>query len=228
MSVDNKPLLQAIQIKKSYKITKDYSLKVLNGIDLDIQEGEIVSIIGKSGAGKSTLLHILGTLDRPDSGDVYFDSKKVFSYNQLRLAELRNKEIGFIFQFHYLLPEFTVLENVLIPSMISGKRDIEKAKSLLNEVGIMHRANHKPSEISGGEAQRAAIARALINSPKLILADEPTGNLDTENANAIIDLIFNLRKKFNYTFVIVTHNEEFSKNCDRIIKMRDGIISDII
>ena len=128
MSVDNKPLLQAIQIKKSYKITKDYSLKVLNGIDLDIQEGEIVSIIGKSGAGKSTLLHILGTLDRPDSGDVYFDSKKVFSYNQLRLAELRNKEIGFIFQFHYLLPEFTVLENVLIPSMISGKRNIEKAK----------------------------------------------------------------------------------------------------
>ena len=228
MSVDNKPLLQAIQIKKSYKITKDYSLKVLNGIDLDIQEGEIVSIIGKSGAGKSTLLHILGTLDRPDSGDVYFDSKKVFSYNQLRLAELRNKEIGFIFQFHYLLPEFTVLENVLIPSMISGKRDIEKARSLLNEVGIMHRANHKPSEISGGEAQRAAIARALINSPKLILADEPTGNLDTENANAIIDLIFSLRKKFNYTFVIVTHNEEFSKNCDRIIKMRDGIISDII
>jgi len=228
MSVDNKPLLQAIQIKKSYKITKDYSLKVLNGIDLDIQEGEIVSIIGKSGAGKSTLLHILGTLDRPDSGDVYFDSKKVFSYNQLWLAELRNKEIGFIFQFHYLLPEFTVLENVLIPSMISGKRNIEKAKSLLKEVGIMHRANHKPSEISGGEAQRAAIARALINSPKLILADEPTGNLDTENANAIIDLIFSLRKKFNYTFVIVTHNEEFSKNCDRIIKMKDGIISDII
>jgi len=126
------------------------------------------------------------------------------------------------------LPEFTVLENVLIPSMISGKRDIEKAKSLLKEVGIMHRANHKPSEISGGEAQRAAIARALINSPKLILADEPTGNLDTENANAIIDLIFSLRKKFNYTFVIVTHNEEFSKNCDRIIKMRDGIISDLI
>jgi ABC-type antimicrobial peptide transport system, ATPase component len=174
------------------------------------------------------LLHILGTLDTPDSGELFFDSQKVFSYSQQHLADFRNKEIGFIFQFHHLLPEFTVLENVLIPSMISGSRDTDKARSLLEEVGLLHRADHKPSEISGGEAQRAAIARALINSPKIILADEPTGNLDTENANSIIELIFGLRKKFNQTFVIVTHNEEFAKNCDRIIKMKDGLISDII
>lgn len=228
MSTDNQILLEATQIKKSYKITKEYSLQVLKGIDLSIRKGEIAAIVGKSGAGKSTLLHILGTLDSPDSGDVYFDSRKIFSYSQQHLADFRNKEIGFIFQFHHLLPEFTVLENVLIPSMISGKRDTARAKSLLNEVGLLHRADHKPSEISGGEAQRAAIARALINSPKIILADEPTGNLDTENANSIIELIFNLREKFGQTFVIVTHNEEFAKNCDRIIKMNDGLISGII
>jgi lipoprotein-releasing system ATP-binding protein len=228
MAEDNKVLLEATQIKKSYKITKEYSLQVLKGIDLQIKSGEIAAIVGKSGAGKSTLLHILGTLDTPDSGELFFDSQKVFSYSQQHLADFRNKEIGFIFQFHHLLPEFTVLENVLIPSMISGSRDTDKARSLLEEVGLLHRADHKPSEISGGEAQRAAIARALINSPKIILADEPTGNLDTENANSIIELIFGLRKKFNQTFVIVTHNEEFAKNCDRIIKMKDGLISDII
>ena len=228
MPTENQILLEAKQIKKSYKITKEYSLQVLKGIDLYINKGEIAAIIGKSGAGKSTLLHILGTLDTPDSGELLFDSKSVFSYSRQSLADFRNKKIGFIFQFHHLLPEFTVLENVLIPSMISGKRDTEKAKNLLKEVNLLHRADHKPSEISGGEAQRAAIARALINSPEIILADEPTGNLDTENANSIIELIFDLRKKLNQTFVIVTHNEEFAKNCDRIIKMKDGVISDII
>lgn len=228
MPTENQILLEAKQIKKSYKITKEYSLQVLKGIDLYINKGEIAAIVGKSGAGKSTLLHILGTLDTPDSGELLFDSKSVFSYSRQNLADFRNKKIGFIFQFHHLLPEFTVLENVLIPSMISGKRDTEKAKNLLKEVNLLHRADHKPSEISGGEAQRAAIARALINSPEIILADEPTGNLDTENANSIIELIFDLRKKLNQTFVIVTHNEEFAKNCDRIIKMKDGVISDII
>jgi lipoprotein-releasing system ATP-binding protein len=228
MPTENQILLEAKQIKKSYKITKEYSLQVLKGIDLYINKGEIAAIVGKSGAGKSTLLHILGTLDTPDSGELLFDSKSVFSYSRQSLADFRNKKIGFIFQFHHLLPEFTVLENVLIPSMISGKRDTEKAKNLLKEVNLLHRADHKPSEISGGEAQRAAIARALINSPEIILADEPTGNLDTENANSIIELIFDLRKKLNQTFVIVTHNEEFAKNCDRIIKMKDGVISDII
>ena len=227
MPTENQILLEAKQIKKSYKITKEYSLQVLKGIDLYINKGEIAAIVGKSGAGKSTLLHILGTLDTPDSGELLFDSKSVFSYSRQSLADFRNKKIGFIFQFHHLLPEFTVLENVLIPSMISGKRDTEKAKNLLKEVNLLHRADHKPSEISGGEAQRAAIARALINSPEIILADEPTGNLDTENANSIIELIFDLRKKLNQTFVIVTHNEEFAKNCDRIIKMKDGVISDI-
>ncbi len=228
MAEDNQVLLEATQIKKSYKITKEYSLQVLKGIDLQIKSGEIAAIVGKSGAGKSTLLHILGTLDTPDSGELFFDSQKVFSYSQQHLADFRNKEIGFIFQFHHLLPEFTVLENILIPSMISGRRDTDKARSLLEEVGLLHRADHKPSEISGGEAQRAAIARALINSPKIILADEPTGNLDTENANSVIELLFGLRKKFNQTFVIVTHNEEFAKSCDRIIKMKDGLISDIL
>ena len=228
MPTENQILLEAKQIKKSYKITKEYSLQVLKGIDLYINKGEIAAIVGKSGAGKSTLLHILGTLDTPDSGELLFDSKSVFSYSRQSLADFRNKKIGFIFQFHHLLPEFTVLENVLIPSMISGKRDTEKAKNLLKEVNLLHRADHKPSEISGGEAQRAAIARALINSPEIILADEPTGNLDTENANSIIELIFDLRKKLNQTFVIVTHNDEFAKNCDRIIKMKDGVISDII
>lgn len=228
MATENKILLEAKQIKKSYKITKEYSLQVLKGIDLYINKGEIAAIVGKSGAGKSTLLHILGTLDTPDSGELLFDTKSVFSYSRQNLADFRNKKIGFIFQFHHLLPEFTVLENVLIPSMISGKRDTEKANNLLKEVNLLHRADHKPSEISGGEAQRAAIARALINSPEIILADEPTGNLDTENANSIIELIFELRKKLNQTFVIVTHNEEFAKNCDRIIKMKDGIISEII
>ena len=216
------------KIQKSYKITKNNSLEVLKGIDLKIKFGEIAAITGKSGAGKSTLLHILGTLDSPDSGNLFFDSQKVFSYSQQHLADFRNQKIGFIFQFHHLLPEFTVLENVLIPSMISGKRNTEKARELLSEVDMLPRADHKPSEISGGEAQRAAIARALINSPEIIFADEPTGNLDSENANAVIELIFNLRKKYNQTFVIVTHNEEFANNCDRIIKMNDGIISEII
>ena len=228
MPTENQILLEAKQIKKSYKITKEYSLQVLKGIDLYINKGEIAAIVGKSGAGKSTLLHILGTLDTPDSGELLFDSKSVFSYSRQSLADFRNKKIGFICQFHHLLPEFTVLELVLIPSMISGKRDTEKAKNLLKEVNLLHRADHKPSEISGGEAQRAAIARALINSPEIILADEPTGNLDTENANPIREVIFDLRKKLNQTFVIVTHNEEFAKNCDRIIKMKDGVISDII
>lgn len=211
-------------ITKSYQISKEQRLKVLEGINLNISKGEIVAIVGKSGAGKSTLLHIIGTLDKPDSGEMLFEGENIFSFNSSKLADFRAKKIGFIFQFHHLLPEFTGLENVLIANMIAGYKDETKAMQMLKEVGIEHRANHKPSEISGGEAQRIAIARALINSPDLILADEPTGNLDTENANAVIDLIFNLRKKFGQTFVIVTHNEEFAQSCDRIVKMADGII----
>lgn len=219
-------LLEAIDIKKSFQITKLNRLEVLKGIFLKIYKGEIVAIVGKSGAGKSTLLHILGTLDRPDSGKIVFENTEILNRSDKQIAKFRNEEIGFIFQFHHLLPEFTSFENVLIASMISGEDKKEKVNELLKEVGIDDRANHKPSEISGGEAQRVAVARALINSPKLILADEPTGNLDSENEEAIIELIFHLRNKFNHTFVIVTHNEEFAKRCDRIIKIHDGVIVD--
>jgi lipoprotein-releasing system ATP-binding protein len=224
--MDKELLLEAIDIKKSYQITKSNRLDVLRGIFLKIYKSEIVAIVGKSGAGKSTLLHILGTLDRPDSGEIVFENKDILNRNEKQIAKFRNKEIGFIFQFHHLLPEFTSFENVLIASMISGNKKENKVKELLKEVGISDRANHKPSEISGGEAQRVAVARALINSPKLVLADEPTGNLDSENEEAIIELIFNLREKFNHTFVIVTHNEDFASKCDRIIKIHDGVITD--
>lgn len=217
-------LLNIVDIKKSYKITKENRLNVLKGINLEIYKGEIVAIVGKSGAGKSTLLHIIGTLDTPDSGKIIFDGNDIFALKEKELSSFRNNKVGFIFQFHHLLPEFTVEENILIPALIQNNEPKEFLNSLLEEVGMKDRAHHKPSEISGGEAQRAAIARALINSPDLILADEPTGNLDTQNAETVIDLIFRLREKFNKTFMIVTHNEDFARRCDRIIKMNDGFI----
>ena len=219
---DNEILIDVMDLKKSYQVTKTNKLEVLKGISLKINKEAIVSVIGKSGAGKSTLLHILGTLDKPDSGKVLFEGKNVFDQKEKQISEFRSRQIGFIFQFHHLLPEFTAIENVMIASMISGQPDKTKAEELLTEVGLKDRINHKPSELSGGEAQRVAIARALINSPKLILADEPTGNLDTENAASIIDLIFSLREKYKQTFVIVTHNEEFAKNCDTIVSLKDG------
>jgi lipoprotein-releasing system ATP-binding protein len=225
MMTKDKLILKAIDVKKSYRITKTNTLNVLKGVNLEIFRGEIVAIVGKSGAGKSTLLHIMGALDKPDKGEIEFEGSDIFKFGNKQLAEFRNKKIGFIFQFHHLLPEFTVLENVLIPNYVAGNNDTKHALELLKIVGIEDRKHHKPSEISGGEAQRAAIARALINSPSIILADEPTGNLDTENANSMIELIFDLRKKFEQTFVIVTHNEEFANNCDRIIKIADGVIS---
>ncbi len=219
---ENGILIEVMDLKKSYQVTKTNRLEVLKGISLKINKEAIVSVIGKSGAGKSTLLHILGTLDKPDSGKVLFEGKDVFDQKEKQISEFRSRQIGFIFQFHHLLPEFTAIENVMIASMISGQPDKAKAEELLTEVGLKDRINHKPSELSGGEAQRVAIARALINSPKLILADEPTGNLDTENAASIIDLIFRLREKYKQTFVIVTHNEEFAKNCDTIVSLKDG------
>jgi len=217
-------LIELKGIKKGYQITKANRLNVLKGFDLNIYKSEIAAIVGKSGAGKSTLLHILGTLDRPDEGKMLFEDTDVFTLNDKEIASFRANDIGFIFQFHHLLPEFTALENVTIASRIAGNYDETKSKDLLNEVGLSDRIHHKPSELSGGEAQRVAIARALVNSPKIILADEPTGNLDTENADSVIELIFNLREKFKQTFVIVTHNEEFALKCDRIIKMVDGKI----
>lgn len=219
---DREVLIEAIDLKKSYPITKEFRLEVLKGINLNIFKEEIVTIVGKSGAGKSTLLHLLGTLDNPDSGKILFDGEDIFVKKEKQIAEFRSRSIGFIFQFHHLLPEFTAIENVLIPSMITGQPDREKAEEILTEVGLKDRLHHKPSELSGGEAQRVAIARALINSPKLVLADEPTGNLDTENADSIIELIFNLRNKYKQTFVIVTHNEDFANKCDRIINLNDG------
>ncbi|HCA43254.1 MAG TPA: lipoprotein-releasing system ATP-binding protein LolD [Bacteroidetes bacterium] len=217
-------ILNIKDVKKSYKIDKQNSLTVLKGINLEIKKGEVIAIVGQSGAGKSTLLHILGTLDRPDNGNIIYGDQDITKYNEKDLASFRNKKIGFIFQFHHLLPEFTALENILIPAMIDGEDKKERAMELLEIVGVKNREEHKPSEISGGEAQRVAIARALINSPEIILADEPTGNLDTANANSVIELIFDLRNKFNQTFVIVTHNEEFAGKCDRIVKMKDGLI----
>ena len=222
--MDKKVILSAKDLKKSYKITKKNYLDVLKGINLEIYDSEVVAIVGKSGTGKSTLLHILGTLDKPDTGQVLFEGNDIFAMREKQISEFRNKSLGFIFQFHHLLPEFTALENVLIASMIGGTKNEERARELMKEVGISERESHKPSELSGGEAQRVAIARALIISPRLVLADEPTGNLDSENADAIMELLFGLRDKFGHTFVIVTHNEDFAGRCDRVIRLQDGMV----
>ena len=227
MDTARKVIIKTTGLTKEYQVSKTEKLKVLKGIDTEIFEGEIVTIVGPSGAGKSTLLHIMGTLDKPSEGSVIFDGEDVFRLSSNDLARFRNTRIGFVFQFHHLLPEFSAIENVCLAAMIAGKsmKQAEpKAKELLTEVGLGSRLEHKPSELSGGEAQRVAIARALINSPKVILADEPTGNLDTKNSDEVMHLIFDLRKKYNQTFVIVTHNEKFAEMTDRTLKMIDGVI----
>jgi len=202
-------------------------LKVLKGIDLSVKEKEIVSIVGSSGAGKSTLLHILGTLDRPDSGKVFIDEKPVEGLNDDDLSAFRNKVIGFVFQFHHLLPEFTALENVCIPAFIGGvpKKEAEaKAKILLDLLNLSDRITHKPSALSGGEQQRVAVARSLINNPRMVLADEPSGNLDSTSAKELHQLFFKLREQIGQTFIIVTHNQELALVADRTITMKDGRI----
>lgn len=202
-------------------------LEILKGVDLDIQQGEIVSIVGSSGAGKTTLLTILGTLDRATEGEVIINNEAVFKLNDKKLAAFRNKNIGFVFQFHQLLPEFNAVENVCIPALIANasKKDSEKrAVELLEMFNLKDRIYHKPSELSGGEQQRVAVARALINNPKVIFADEPSGNLDSKNAQELHQLFFKLRDEFKQTFVIVTHNEELAKMADRTLTMRDGRI----
>lgn len=213
---------------KTNNIKKEFSdLEVLKGVNIEIQKGEIVSIVGSSGAGKTTLLQILGTLDSPSSGDLLFDNKSISELNKKELANFRNKNIGFIFQFHHLLPEFSALENVCLPAYIGGKNKketIQKAMSLLSRLGLTDREDHKPNQLSGGEQQRVSVARALINDPLLILADEPSGNLDSKNAKELHQLFFDLRKEFNQTFVIVTHNEELAEMADRKLTMKDGII----
>ncbi|MBD5320560.1 MAG: ABC transporter ATP-binding protein [Bacteroides sp.] len=207
------------------------SLQVLKGIDLSIGRGEIVSIVGPSGAGKTTLLQIMGSLDRPDSGQVNYDGTDLFSLSERRLAQFRNRNIGFVFQFHQLLPEFTLEENVAIPAMIGGESRsaaIDKARRLISYLGLSERASHKPAQLSGGERQRAAVARALVREPKVILADEPSGSLDSHNREELHRLFFDLRRDLGQTFVIVTHDDNLAAQADRTVEMRDGQITEII
>lgn len=226
----SKSLLETQNLKKSF-ITEAGELQVLKGINLSIKEGEMVGIVGVSGVGKSTLLHILGALDSPTSGDVFYSSTNIFSLNGKSLASFRNKTIGFVFQFHHLLPEFTAFENVMMPGLIqkSSAKDgrnykeiYKKAEELLNEMGLSERKTHRPGELSGGEQQRIAVARALILEPKIVLADEPTGNLDAITGEELFNIFVNLNKEKGITFVIVTHNESLSKRCHRVLKMVDG------
>ena len=215
-------MLSCKNIRKRYG-----SLDVLRGVDLEIQKGEVVSLVGSSGAGKSTLLHILGTLDDPDSGEVWLNNQRIDTLKGNALAAFRNRHIGFVFQFHHLLPEFTALENVCIPGWLGHRRKKEveqRGRELLGLLGLQERINNKPTALSGGEQQRVAVARALINQPDVILADEPTGNLDSANANELHRLFFHLRDRFQQTFLIVTHNEQLAEQCDRIVHMKDGHI----
>jgi lipoprotein-releasing system ATP-binding protein len=215
-------MISGKNIHKSYG-----ALEVLKGIDLEINTGEIVSIVGASGAGKTTLLQIIGTLDKPTSGTIYYDSQDIASLSEKRLASFRNMNIGFVFQFHHLLPEFTALENLCIPAYIAGishKQANLRAMELLEFLHLSDRAEHKPSALSGGEQQRVAVARALMNHPSVILADEPSGNLDSANAKELHELFFTLRKEFNQTFIIVTHNQELAEMSDRKLMMVDGRI----
>lgn len=215
-------MVKASGIRKSYG-----SLNVLKGIEMEVKKGEVISIVGASGAGKSTLLHILGTLDTPDTGILSIGHETISSKSPKALASFRNHSIGFVFQFHNLLPEFTALENVMIPGLIARKNEADvrkKAVSVMELLGIAHRLDHKPSELSGGEQQRTAVARALINDPALVLADEPSGNLDSKNAQELHQLFFDLRKQLNQTFIIVTHNQQFAGLADRKLEIKDGVI----
>ena len=215
-------MITCSNIKKQYD-----GLQVLKGVSLTIEKGELVCIVGPSGAGKSTLLHILGTLDTPDEGDLLLNGKKINGLNSNQLAEIRNKNLGFVFQFHHPLPEFTAIENVCIPGFIARRNENEvkeRARFLLDLMGLSNRLEHKPNELSGGEQQRVSVARALINNPEIILADEPTGNLDSNNSKELHQLFFDLKAKFNQTFVIVTHNEALAEMADRKLVMKDGLI----
>jgi len=215
-------MLSARNIQKRYG-----QLEVLKGVDINIKKGEIVSIVGSSGAGKSTLLHILGTLDKAGAGEISLNNQRIDKLSGKKLAAFRNNEIGFVFQFHHLLPEFTALENVCIPGWIAGRKKKEvraRAEELLGILGLSGRLENKPQQLSGGEQQRVAVARALINNPSIVMADEPTGNLDSANAKDLHQLFIDLRKQFNQTFLIVTHNEELAQMSDRIVHMKDGRI----
>jgi lipoprotein-releasing system ATP-binding protein len=213
---------------KATNITRNYNdLSVLKGVDIFVNKGEIVSIVGSSGAGKSTLLHILGSLDKANAGEIWINNERIDTLKEKELAKFRNQHIGFVFQFHHLLPEFTALENVCIPGWIAGtnKNELEaRALKLLKILGLQDRASHKPSELSGGEQQRVAVARALINNPDIVFADEPTGNLDSKHAQELHELFLHLQKTMGQTFLIVTHNEALAKMSDRVVHMKDGYI----
>lgn len=229
MESRNAVILRCVNIHKKFALDKrgDNGLHVLKGIDLEIATGEVVSIVGASGAGKSTLLHILGGLDRPTEGEVYWGNVNIAALNDDELARLCAKKVGFVFQFHHLLPEFTASENVALPAMILGEgiaKAEERASELLAKVGLADRAQHKPSELSGGEQQRVAVARALMNNPEIVLADEPSGNLDSTNAQMLHSLIFELNETAKQTFVIVTHNEDFARQCHRVFRITDGFL----
>lgn len=222
-----KPIVKLTKLSKTYKGV--VPVKVIKEIDLEIYEGEFTAIVGPSGSGKSTLLNLLGALDRPTGGQILIDDTDINTLDEADLANLRNNKIGFIFQFHYLLPEFSALENAMMPCMIRKGRafpeDRERMKKLLTDIGLGHRLNNRPSALSGGEQQRVAIVRSLANSPKIILADEPTGNLDRENSRLIFDTLRDLNKKFNTTFLLVTHDPELAKQTDRVISIVDGKIA---
>ncbi len=222
------PMVEITDLHRTFKMG-DQTVHVLNGISLTVQRGEMISIVGASGAGKSTLLHIMGTLDRPSSGQVLFEGKNMFEVSETALAGFRNRAIGFVFQFHHLLPEFTALENTYLPALIQKvpkDQAMERAKALLAEVGLSHRLHHKPGELSGGEQQRVAVARALIRNPNLVLADEPTGNLDTHTGEDLFELLQKLNRSHRTAFVIVTHNEKLSHQTHRLIHMQDGQITE--
>ncbi len=226
MTGENYPMIRITDLHKSF-IMGSQELTVLKGIDLEIPRGQMVAVVGASGAGKSTMLHIMGMLDRPTKGTVYFDNQDLFQMSEAQQAEFRNRRIGFVFQFHHLLPEFTALENACMPALIQ-RRPIEEveqeATTLLQEVGLGKRLHHKPGELSGGEQQRVAVARALLQKPDLVLADEPTGNLDTHTGEALFGLLRDLNRTRKTTFVIVTHNDKLSAQSDRIVYMQDGMI----
>ena len=216
-------MLSGIAIYKRYG-----ALDILRGLSIDVQKGQVAAIVGPSGCGKSTLLHVLGTLDRPDQGQVLINGTDVLQLSPKKLAAFRNHHIGFVFQFHHLLPEFSALENVAIPGWLAGRSKAvvrQEATRLLDKLGLSHRLDHKPSQLSGGEQQRVAVARALINQPAIVLADEPSGNLDSMNARELHQLFFRLRDETGQTFLLVTHNEELARQCDRVWTMRDGMLS---
>ncbi len=222
-------LLQIVDVEKSY-LSGPVELKVLRGVNITVEAGEIISVIGTSGVGKSTLLNLIGTLDRPTSGTVLYEGQDIFKLTNKELARFRNQELGFIFQFHHLLPEFSALENIMMPALIAGKKKEEArdlAAELLKNVGLEKREKHRPGELSGGEQQRVAVARALVNNPRVILADEPTGNLDRKISEEVHDLLWKLNEKTKQTFIIATHNEELARRSDRVIKLADGRTAEV-